>query len=71
MNWRLIKDFKSDIVFSASFDYDIDMYYIYIYIYSFLMHEYVEISLPMFPTFTILHTKLWVKFTLRLSKVSN
>ena len=29
MNWRLIKDFKSDIMFSAGFDYDI---YIYIYI---------------------------------------
>jgi hypothetical protein len=24
MIWRLIKDFKSDIVFSACFDYDID-----------------------------------------------
>ena len=28
MFWRLIKDFKSDIVFSACFDYDIDTYYI-------------------------------------------
>ena len=27
---RLIKDFKSNVVFSASFDYDIDTYYIYI-----------------------------------------
>lgn len=26
--WRLLKDFKSEIVFSASFDYDIDTYYI-------------------------------------------
>jgi hypothetical protein len=26
MIWRLIKDFKSDIVFSAGFDYDIDYY---------------------------------------------
>ena len=30
MIWRLIKDFKSDVVFSASFDYDKDTYYIYI-----------------------------------------
>ena len=30
--WRLIKDFKSDVMFSAGFDYDIDTYYIYIYI---------------------------------------
>ena len=28
MIWRQIKDFKSDIVFSACFDYDIDTYYI-------------------------------------------
>ena len=27
---RLIKDFKSNVVLSASFDYDIDTYYIYI-----------------------------------------
>ena len=40
MIWRLIKDFKSDIVFSASFDYDLDAYYIQKYL--FLMHEYVE-----------------------------
>ena len=33
MIWRLIKDFKSDIVFNACFDYDIDTYYTYIYIY--------------------------------------
>ena len=32
MIWRLIKDFKSDIVFSAGFDYDVYYYYIYIYI---------------------------------------
>ena len=31
MIWRLIKDFKSDIMFSAGFDYDIDTIYIYIY----------------------------------------
>jgi hypothetical protein len=37
MIWRLIKDFKSDIVFSACFDFDTDAYYIYIYI--FLMHN--------------------------------
>ena len=30
MIWRLLKDFKSDIVFSACFAYDIDSYYIYI-----------------------------------------
>jgi hypothetical protein len=35
------------------------------------MHEYVEISLAMFPTFTILHPKVWVKLIFRLSKVSN
>ena len=29
MIWRLIKDFKSDIVLSESFDYDIDTLYIY------------------------------------------
>ena len=29
MIWILIKDFKSDIVFSADFDYDIGAYYIY------------------------------------------
>ena len=28
MIWRLIKDFKSDILFSACFDYDINTYYI-------------------------------------------
>ena len=28
MIWRIIKDFKSDIVFSAGFDHDIDSYYI-------------------------------------------
>ena len=28
MIWRLIKDFKSDIVLSESFDYDIDTLYI-------------------------------------------
>ena len=28
MIWRLMKDFKSDIVFSACFDYDIDAHYI-------------------------------------------
>ena len=28
MIWRLIKDFKFDIMFSACFDYDIDTYYI-------------------------------------------
>ena len=33
MIWRVIKDFKSDIVFNACFDYDIDTYYTYIYIY--------------------------------------
>ena len=27
MIWRLIKDFKSDIVLSAGFDYDIDVLY--------------------------------------------
>ena len=32
---------------------------------------YIESSLPMFSMFTILHPKLWVKFILRLSKVSN
>ena len=32
------------------------------------MHECVESSLPVFPTFTILHPKLWVKFILRLPK---
>ena len=69
MIWRLIKDFKSDIMFSAGFDYDIDTYFIHIYIH--LMHEYVESSSPMFPTSTILHLKLWVKFILRLSKASN
>ena len=42
MIWRLIKDFKSDIVFSIDFDYDIGAYYIYIC----LMHKYVESSLP-------------------------
>ena len=66
MIWRLIKDFKSDIVFSIDFDYDIGAYYIYIC----LMHKYVESSLPMFPMFTILHPKLWLKFILRLSEVS-
>ena len=60
MIWRLNKDFKSNVVFSAGFDYDIDAYYIYI----FLMHKYVENSLPMFPVFTILHPKLWIKFIL-------
>ena len=30
MIWRLIKDFKYDIVFSACFDYDIDAHCIYI-----------------------------------------
>ena len=29
MIWRLIKDFKSNIMFSACFDYDMDTYYIY------------------------------------------
>ena len=67
MIWRQIKDFKSDVVFSAGFDYDIDTYYIYI----FLMHEYVESSLSMFPMFKILHPKLRVKSILRLSKVSD
>ena len=57
MIWRLIKDFKSDIVFSASFDYDI-YHLLYLEVYILLMHEYVESSLPMFPTFTILHPKL-------------
>ena len=33
MIWRLIKYFKSDIVFSACFDYDKDAYYIQTYIY--------------------------------------
>ena len=47
MIWRLLKDFKFDIVFSACSDYDIDSYYIYIK--KFLMHKYVESSLPMFP----------------------
>ena len=28
MIWRLIKDFKFDIVFSTCFDYDIETYYI-------------------------------------------
>ena len=28
MIWKLIKDSKSDVVFSASFDWDIDTYYI-------------------------------------------
>ena len=65
MIWRLIKDFKSDIVISAGFDSNIDTYYLEIYI----LHEYVESSLPMFPMFTILHPKLWVKFIMRLSKV--
>lgn len=32
MIWRLIKDFKSGIVFNAGFDYDVDIIYIYIYI---------------------------------------
>ena len=27
MNWRLIKEIKSNIMFSACFDYDIDVYY--------------------------------------------
>ena len=67
MIWRLIKDFKSNIMFNASFDYDIDANYIYI----FLMHKYVESSLRVFPMFTILHPELWVKFILRLSKVSD
>ena len=39
--------------------------------YIFRMYEYVESSLPMFPTFTILHPEVWVKFILRLSKVSD
>ena len=71
MIWRPIKDFKSYIVFDACFDYDIDTYYIInIYIY-FVMHEYVESLIPMFPMFIILHHKVWVKFILRLSKVSD
>jgi hypothetical protein len=32
MIWRLIKYYKSDIVFSACFDYDVDTYYTYIHI---------------------------------------
>ena len=28
MIWRLIKDFKSNIVFSVGFDYDIGTYYV-------------------------------------------
>ena len=67
MNWRLIKDFKFDIVFSACFDYDIDSLSLYV----FFMHRYVECSLPMFRTFTILHPKVLVRFILRLSKVSD
>ena len=47
MIWRLIKDFKADIVFSACFDYDKDAYYIYKYI--FLMHEYVEMFITNVP----------------------
>ena len=35
------------------------------------MHECVESSLPVFPMYTILHPKLWVKFIVRLSKVSD
>ena len=58
MIWRLIKDFKSNIMFSAYYDFDIDTYNVYI----FFMHEYVKSSLPMFPMFTILHPKLWVNF---------
>ena len=34
MIWRLIKDFKFDILFSACFDYDIDTYYILKNIYT-------------------------------------
>ena len=30
MIWRLIKDFKFNIVFSACFDYDIDVFSLYI-----------------------------------------
>lgn len=36
--------------------------------YIFLMHNYVEISVPMFPTFTILHPKQWVKYILKIPK---
>ena len=39
--------------------------------YIFLMHEYVESSLAMFRTLTILHPKLYIKLILRLSKVSD
>ena len=30
------------------------------------MHKYVKNSIEIYPTFTILHPKLWVKFILRL-----
>ena len=33
MIWRLIKDFKSNTVFSASFDYDIYLLYVKIHVY--------------------------------------
>ena len=54
MIWRLIKDFKSNIVFNAGFDYDS----LSLSLSLFLMHEYVESPLPMFHTFIILHPKL-------------
>ena len=69
--WRLIKDVKSNIVFSASFDYDIYIYILYLEIDSFLVHKYVESSVPVFSAFIILHPKRCVKFILRLSKVSD
>ena len=47
------------------------IYSLFLSLYVFFMHQYVESSLPMFPTFTILHPKVWVEFILRLSKVSN
>ena len=71
MIWRLIKDFKSDTVFSAGFDYDIHIYTLYLDMHVFLMHKYVESSIQMFPTFIILHPKLCVKFILTLSKFSD
>ena len=67
---RLIKDFKSNTVFSACFDDDIVLT-IFKNTYIFLVHECVESSLPVLPTFTTLHPKLWVNFILRLSKVSD
>ena len=69
MIWRLNKDFKFDIVFSACFDYNKDVYSIYICVCVFHAQICRKFITNAPHTFTTLHPKVRVKFILRLSKV--